>query len=164
MSPGTGFIPSASGAGQQFMLVDTGGIEPQNRRCDPFADADGRRSLPLKSADVIILVTDLKTGVTATDRGCRHDAAQKREAGGAVRQQVRFSLEKSPPDFYEFYNLGLGDPVSLFPPSMVTGTGDLLDAVFEVFATLMRKRNMEEDLYQGSGDRQAQRGKILPDQ
>ena len=114
--------------GQQFMLVDTGGIEP---RTDDVILSQMRRQaqLAIEKADVIILVVDLKSGVTANDADI---AMTLQKSGKPVVLCVNKcdSLGEVPPDFYEFYNLGLGDP---YPVSSVHGhgTGDLLDAVFE---------------------------------
>lgn len=114
--------------GQQFMLVDTGGIEP---RTDDVILSQMRRQaqLAVEKADVIILVVDLKSGVTANDADI---AMMLQKSGKPVVLCVNKcdSLGEVPPDFYEFYNLGLGDP---YPVSSVHGhgTGDLLDAVFE---------------------------------
>lgn len=114
--------------GQQFMLVDTGGIEP---RTDDVILSQMRRQaqLAIEKADVIILVVDLKSGVTANDADI---AMMLQKSGKPVVLCVNKcdSLGEVPPDFYEFYNLGLGDP---YPVSSVHGhgTGDLLDAVLE---------------------------------
>ncbi len=114
--------------GQQFMLVDTGGIEP---RTDDVILSQMRRQaqLAIEKADVIILVVDLKSGVTANDADI---AMMLQKSGKPVVLCVNKcdSLGEVSPDFYEFYNLGLGDP---YPVSSVHGhgTGDLLDAVFE---------------------------------
>ena len=110
------------------MLVDTGGIEP---RTDDVILSQMRRQaqLAIEKADVIILVVDLKSGVTANDADI---AMMLQKSGKPVVLCVNKcdSLGEVPPDFYEFYNLGLGDP---YPVSSVHGhgTGDLLDAVFE---------------------------------
>ena len=114
--------------GQQFMLVDTGGIEP---RTDDVILSQMRRQaqLAIEKADVIILVVDLKSGVTANDADI---AMMLQKSGKPVVSCVnkRDSLGEVPPDFYEFYNLGLGNPS---PVSSVHGhgTGDLMDTVFE---------------------------------
>ena len=114
--------------GREFMLVDTGGIEPNS---DDVILSQMRRQaeLAIESAQVIILVTDLKSGVTATD----HDVAiMLLKSGKPVVLCVNKcdSVGSPPPEFYEFYNLGLGDPVQV-SAAHGHGTGDLLDAVFE---------------------------------
>lgn len=112
---------------REFMLIDTGGIEPKT---DDVILAQMREQamLAIESADCIIFVTDLTSGVTADDA----DVAQMLTKSG---KPVVLAVNKDdnigapPPEFYEFYNLGLGDPISV---SAVHGhgTGDLLEAVF----------------------------------
>lgn len=114
--------------GQEFMLVDTGGIEPNS---DDIILAQMRRQaeLAIESAQVIILVTDLRSGVTATD----YDVATMLiKSGKPIVLCVNKcdSVGAPPPEFYEFYNLGLGDPIQV-SAAHGHGTGDLLDAVFE---------------------------------
>lgn len=113
---------------REFMLVDTGGIEPDNK--DVILSQMRRQAqLAIDSADVIIFVTDIKTGMTASDQTV---AQMLQKSGKPVVLCVNKcdSLGGTPPDVYEFYNLGLGDPIAV---SSVHGhgTGDLLDAVFE---------------------------------
>jgi len=112
---------------REFMLIDTGGIEPKT---DDVILAQMREQalLAIESADCIIFVTDLTTGVTANDAEV---ASMLTKSGKPVVLAVNKddSIGEPPPEFYEFYNLGLGDPVAI---SAVHGhgTGDLLDAVF----------------------------------
>lgn len=116
--------------GRTFSLIDTGGIEPYS---DDMILSQMRRQaeLAMEAADVIILVTDLKTGLVATDAEV---AAMLQKSGRPVVLCVNKcdTLGEPKPEFYEFYNLGLGDPIQV---SSVHGhgTGDLLDAVFEYF-------------------------------
>ena len=114
--------------GREFMLVDTGGIEP---KADDVLLSKMRMQaqIAIDAADVIIFVVDLKSGVTANDADIAH---MLQKCGKPVVLCVNKcdSLGDVPPDFYEFYNLGLGDP---YPVSSVHGhgTGDLLDACIE---------------------------------
>ncbi len=115
--------------GKSFMLVDTGGIEPRSDDVI-LSQMERQAQLAIESADVIVLVTDVTTGVTATD----HDVATMLlKSGKPVVLCVNKcdSVGQVPPDFYEFYNLGLGDPIAV---SSVHGhgTGDLLEAIFAV--------------------------------
>ena len=109
------------------MRVDTGGIEPYST--DKILSQMRRQAqLAIDSADVIILVTDIQSGVTATDQDV---AVMLQKSGKPVVLAVNKCdrLGDVPPDFYEFYNLGLGDPIAV---SSVHGhgTGDLLDACY----------------------------------
>ncbi|MBQ9414583.1 MAG: ribosome biogenesis GTPase Der [Clostridia bacterium] len=112
--------------GHAFMLADTGGIEPHS---DDVILSQMRRQaqLAIEQADVIVLVTDVKSGVTANDQDV---AVMLQKSGKPVVLCVNKcdTVGELPPDYYEFYNLGLGDPI---PVSSVHGhgTGDLLDAV-----------------------------------
>lgn len=117
---------------REFMLVDTGGIEPDSK--DVILSQMRRQAqLAIDSADVIVFVTDIRTGMTASDETV---AQMLQKSGKPVVLCVNKcdSLGDTPPDIYEFYNLGLGDPI---PVSSVHGhgTGDLLDAVFENMPT-----------------------------
>lgn len=113
---------------RKIMLVDTGGIEPYS---DDIILSQMRRQaeLAIETAEVIVLVTDIKSGVVATDAEV---AAMLQKSGKPVVLCVNKcdGIGKVPVEFYEFYNLGLGDPIAV---SSVHGhgTGDLLDAVFE---------------------------------
>ena len=124
---------------RRFMLIDTGGIEPHS---DDIILKQMRMQaeLAIDSADVIILVTDIKSGVVATDSEV---AAMLQKSGKPVILCVNKvdAPGELPPDFYEFYNLGLGDPM---PVSSVhgMGTGDLLD---EVLKYLPGSNEEEED-------------------
>lgn len=125
--------------GHHFLLVDTGGIEPQS---DDIILSQMRRQaqLAIDSADVIILVTDVKSGVVATDSDV---AAMLQKSGKPIVLCVNKcdGIGDLPMDFYEFYNLGLGDPIAV---SAVHGhgTGDLLD---EVLKYLPDEKSEEED-------------------
>lgn len=114
--------------GKSAMVVDTGGIEPKS---DDVILSQMRRQaqLAIDTASAIILVTDLKSGLVATDM----EVAQMLQKSG---KPVVLCVNKCdavgevPMEFYEFYNLGLGEPVAV---SAVHGhgSGDLLDRVFE---------------------------------
>ena len=124
--------------GKIFMLVDTGGIEPKT---DDIILAQMRRQaeLAIQSADVIILVTELSSGVTATDYDV---AAMLIKSGKPVVLCVNKcdAVGAPSPEFYEFYNLGLGDPVAV-SAAHGHGTGDLLDEVYRYIG------DMEDDSY-----------------
>lgn len=116
--------------GRHFLLVDTGGIEP---RSDDLilSKMRAQAQLAIDQADVIVLVTDLRAGVTANDQDV---AAMLQRSGKPVVLCVNKcdTVGQTPPEFYEFYALGLGDPVAV---SSVHGhgTGDLLDRVCALF-------------------------------
>ena len=116
--------------GRKFRLVDTGGIEPSTDN-QILAFMREQAQIAIDNADVIVFVTDIKTGMTASDQ----------EVAGMLQRSKKpivLAVNKMDatghinPDFYEFYNLGLGDPVAV---SAVHGhgTGDLLDECFKHF-------------------------------
>ena len=114
--------------GHKMLLVDTGGIEPYSN--DIILSQMRRQAqLAIDSANVIILVTDVRDGVVATDAEV---AAMLQKSGKPIVLAVNKcdSVGAPPAELYEFYNLGLGDPI---PVSSVHGhgTGDLLDEVLE---------------------------------
>ena len=110
------------------MLVDTGGIEPKTDD-GILSKMREQANVAIESADVIILVTDLASGVTANDADI---ASMLLKSGKPVVLCVNKCdrLGEPPAEFYEFYNLGLGDPIAV---SSVHGhgTGDLLDECFK---------------------------------
>lgn len=114
--------------GRKIMLVDTGGIEPKADDVILSGMRD-QAQLAIDTAEVIIMVVDLKSGITATDSEI---ASMLLKSGKPIVLCVNKcdGLGDTPAEFYEFYNLGLGDPI---PVSSVHGhgTGDLLDAVLE---------------------------------
>ena len=118
----------AEWSGKSFTLIDTGGIEPSGKDI-LLSQMREQASVAIDTADVIIMITDVRTGVTAADRDI---AAMLRRASKPVVLCVNKvdSIGAVPSEFYEFYNLGLGEPIAV---SSVhgTGTGDLLDAAFE---------------------------------
>ena len=114
--------------GKKLMLIDTGGIEPKTDDII-LANMRAQAQLAIDTASVIIFVTDLKSGVTAADMDV---AAMLQKSGKPIVLCVNKcdSIGAVPVEFYEFYNLGLGDPIGV---SSIHGhgTGDLLDAVME---------------------------------
>ena len=114
--------------GRKLMLVDTGGIEPKTDDII-LSSMRAQAQLAIDTASVIIFVTDIKSGVTAADEEV---AAMLRRSGKPIVLCVNKcdKIGDTPSEFYEFYNLGIGDPIAV---SSVhgTGTGDLLDAVIE---------------------------------
>lgn len=110
------------------MLIDTGGIEPKTDD-GMLSKMRDQANIAIESADVIILVTDFLSGVTANDADI---AAMLLKSGKPVVLCVNKCdrIGEPPAEFYEFYNLGLGDPIAV---SSVHGhgTGDLLDACFK---------------------------------
>ena len=126
-----------------FLLVDTGGIEPHS---DDIILSQMRRQaqLAIDSADVIVMVTDMTTGVVATDEEV---AAMLQRSGKPVVLCVNKcdKVGEPPLEFYEFYNLCLGDPIQV---SAVHGhgTGDLLDEVVKYFPEEEEKNDDDDKI------------------
>lgn len=113
---------------RRFSLVDTGGIEPESKDVI-LSQMRTQAQIAIDSADVIVFVTDVRTGMVATDLNIAQ-MLQRSNVPVVVCVNKCDTVGEPPADFYEFYNLGLGDPVQV---SSVHGhgTGDLLDAVLE---------------------------------
>ena len=113
---------------RKFTLVDTGGIEPKSNDII-LSQMRNQAQLAIDSADVIIMVTDIRTGVVATDMEVASMLLKSRVPVILCVNKCD-SIGEPPVEFYEFYNLGLGDPVAV---SSVHGhgTGDLLERVLE---------------------------------
>lgn len=124
-----------------FLLVDTGGIEPDS---DDIILSQMRRQaqIAIDSADVIIFVTDMRTGVVATDQEV---ASMLMKSGKPIVLCVNKCdmIGEPPMEFYEFYNLCLGEPIRV---SAVHGhgTGDLLDEVIKYFP-VEEEENEDDD-------------------
>ncbi len=111
-----------------FMLIDTGGIEPM-REDIILSQMRRQAEMAIDTADCIIFLTDIQTGLTADDREIANMLYRSGKPIVLCVNKVD-QLGAPPMEFYEFYNLGLGDPIAV---SSVhgSGTGDLLDAVYE---------------------------------
>lgn len=130
--------------GHNMLLVDTGGIEPYSN--DIILSQMRRQAqLAIDSANAIILVTDIKDGVVATDSEV---ASMLQKSGKPIILCVNKcdNIGALPADFYEFYNLGLGDPIAV---SSVHGhgTGDLLDEVLKHLPEEYLDDSEDEDDY-----------------
>lgn len=125
----------------KFLLVDTGGIEPDTNDVI-LSQMRQQAEIAISTADVIILVTDLKDGVVASDYEV---ASMLQKSGKPIILCVNKcdSIGAPSPEFYEFYNLGLGDPIAV---SAVHGhgTGDLLDEVIKYLPDTSEEDDDEE--------------------
>lgn len=115
---------------RKFDLVDTGGIEP-SADSQILAFMRQQVEIAIQHATVILFVCDIKTGLTASDQEVANMLLRSQKPVVlAVNKMDQVGITN--PDIYEFYNLGLGDPIAV---SAVHGhgTGDLLDACMEYF-------------------------------
>ncbi|MDD7289689.1 MAG: ribosome biogenesis GTPase Der [Evtepia sp.] len=116
--------------GRTFDIVDTGGIEP-GTTTEILTFMRKQAEIAISHANVIVFLCDIKTGLTASDQDVANMLLKARKPVVlAVNKMDQVGMTN--PDIYEFYNLGLGDPIAV---SAVHGhgTGDLLDACFEHF-------------------------------
>ncbi len=126
--------------GRTFLLVDTGGIE-LSTDSHIMQQMRAQAEMAIETADLVVLMTDVETGVTAADQDVA-DMLLK------AKKKILLAVNKvdgtgnTPPEVYEFYNLGLGDP---YPISSVhgLGTGDLLDKIVEMLPP--EQEGQEED-------------------
>ena len=116
--------------GRQFDIVDTGGIEPTTDN-EILAFMREQAEIAISAADVIVLVTDIRTGVTAADKDVANRLLRSRKPVILAVNKAD-STGPTDPAVYEFYSLGLGDPI---PVSAVHGhgTGELLDECLKYF-------------------------------
>lgn len=116
--------------GREFLMIDTGGIEPKDTS-EILVSMRRQAQMAIETAHVTVFVVDLKTGVTAADAEIASMLLKsKKPVILAVNKTDK--VGELPPDFYEFYNLGLGDPVAVSALQSL-GLGDLLDEVFNYF-------------------------------
>ena len=116
--------------GRKFDIVDTGGIEPMTDS-EILLFMREQAQIAINAADVIVLVTDIRTGVTAADKDVANMLLRSRKPVVLAVNKAD-STGTEDPALYEFYSLGLGDPIAV---SAIHGhgTGDLLDECVKYF-------------------------------
>ena len=126
--------------GRKFDMVDTGGIEPSTDS-EILLFMREQAQIAINAADVIVLVTDIRTGVTAADKDVANMLLRSRKPVILAVNKAD-STGAEDPGLYEFYELGLGDPISV---SAIHGhgTGELLDACLAHFPP--QEEEEEED-------------------
>ena len=122
-----------------FLLIDTGGIEPASEDLI-LAQMRNQAEIAMETADVIVFMVDGKEGITSSDR----DVAQMllRTGKEVILAVNKVDTSILPEDYYDFYELGLGDPIAISAVNML-GLGDLLDAIMDKVE--METVDMEED-------------------
>lgn len=115
---------------KEFTLIDTGGIEPESKDVI-LSQMREQAQIAIETADVIIFITDVRQGLVDADSKV---ADMLRRSGKPVVLVVNKvdNFDKYMPDVYEFYNLGIGDPVPISAASRL-GIGDMLESVAEYF-------------------------------
>ncbi len=115
---------------KSFTLIDTGGIEPENEDVI-FRQMQEQAQAAIDLADVILFLTDVREGLVDADGKVADLLRRSRKPVLLVVNKVD-SFEKMMPDVYEFYGLGIGDPIPVSASSRL-GLGDLLDEVVRYF-------------------------------
>lgn len=124
--------------GREFIMVDTGGLEPDST--DPLLQDMMKQSrLAMDEADVILFVVDGRDGLQPSDEEIGHILRTSRKPVLLVVNKV--DSQKQEANAYEFYSLGLGDPIAISAANMLN-FGDLLDDICEHFPSA---EEMEED-------------------
>jgi len=124
---------------REFTLIDTGGIEPDSGDVI-LSQMREQAQIAIETADVIIFMTDVRQGVTDADDKVADMLRRSRKPIVLCVNKVD-SFQKQQADVYEFYNLGLGDPIPVSAASKL-GLGDLLD---EVVQYIGKTEEQEED-------------------
>ena len=114
----------------QFTLIDTGGIEPDSKDII-LSQMREQAQIAIDTADVIMFVTDVRQGLVDADSKVADMLRRSNKPVVLVVNKVD-AYQKMLPDVYEFYNLGIGDPIAVSAASRL-GIGDLLDAVVAHF-------------------------------
>ncbi|MCI5872846.1 MAG: ribosome biogenesis GTPase Der [Clostridiales bacterium] len=124
-----------------FTMIDTGGIEPDSKDII-LSQMREQAEIAIATADVIIFLTDVRQGLQDSDSKV---ADMLRRSGKPVVLVVNKvdSFEKYMPDVYEFYNLGIGDPMPISAASML-GLGDMLDEVVKHFPAYDKEEEADE--------------------
>lgn len=127
----------------KFLLVDTGGIEPYSDDVI-LSQMRSQAEIAIETADVIILVTDLKCGVVASDQEV---ASMLLKSNKPIVLCVNKcdKIGDPDPEFYEFYNLGIGEPIAV-SSTHGHGTGDLLDEVIKYFSEENEAEEIDEEI------------------
>ena len=115
---------------RNFTIIDTGGIEPDSKDII-LSQMREQAQIAIDTADVIVFITDVRQGLVDADSKV---ADMLRRSGKPIVLAVNKvdSFEKYMPDVYEFYNLGIGDPIPISASSRL-GIGDFLDEVIQHF-------------------------------
>ncbi len=124
-----------------FTLIDTGGIEPDSRDVI-LSQMREQAEIAIATADVILFLTDVRQGLQDADAKVA-DLLRRSAKPVVLAVNKVDSFEKYMPDVYEFYNLGIGDPVAVSAASML-GLGDMLDEVVKHFPDYDKEEACDE--------------------
>ena len=135
-------MAEAEWTGKRFLLIDTGGIEPDNKETIP-SQMRAQAELAMDMADVIVFMVDGRSGLTAADREVGELLRRKNKDVVLVANKI--DSPKMPDGFYDFYELGLGEPFAVSSTNQL-GLGDVLDAIMEKIPESAFLQDDEDDI------------------
>lgn len=118
----------ANWRGIDFTIIDTGGIEPESEDII-LSQMREQADIAVSIADVILFITDIKQGITATDREIALMLKKSKKPIILICNKAD-NIGKTSDEIYEFYNLGLGDPYPISAKNAL-GIGDVLDVIYD---------------------------------
>lgn len=130
-------------SGRPFVLIDTGGIEPDSDDVI-LSQMRVQTEIAVETADVIVFIVDGRSGLTAADREIGEMLFKTGRDVILVVNKV--DTAKLPDDFYDFYELGLGEPIPVSAANMLN-IGDLLDMIVEQFPKIDEEKEEEENIH-----------------
>ena len=128
---------------RKFMLIDTGGIEPENNDII-LSQMREQANIAIDIADVILFMTDIRQGVTSSDMEIANLLRHAKKPIILVCNKAD-QFGEPPAELYEFYNLGIGEPHAISSANAI-GIGDLLDEIYEQLPPKSEDENEEDKI------------------
>ena len=135
-------IAEAEWTGHHFFLIDTGGIEPDSKEIIP-AQMRMQAELAMDMADVVLFMVDGRDGLTTADEEVA--AILRRKGKEVILVANKIETAKMPDHYYDFYELGLGEPFAISSTNQL-GLGDLLQEIVERFPERSMAEEEEDDI------------------
>ena len=135
-------IAEAEWTGHHFFVIDTGGIEPDSKEVIP-AQMRMQAELAMDMADVILFLVDGRDGLTTADEEV--GAMLRRKGKDVILVANKIDTAKMPDHYYDFYELGLGEPFAISSTNQL-GLGDLLDEIVARFPERSEAEEEEDDI------------------
>ena len=135
-------IAEAEWTGHHFFVIDTGGIEPDSKEIIP-AQMRMQAELAMDMADVILFLVDGRDGLTTADEEV--GAMLRRKGKDVILVANKIDTAKMPDHYYDFYELGLGEPFAISSTNQL-GLGDLLDEIVSRFPEKSMAEDDEDDI------------------
>ncbi|MBO4881009.1 MAG: ribosome biogenesis GTPase Der [Firmicutes bacterium] len=135
-------IAEAEWTGHHFFVIDTGGIEPDSKEVIP-AQMRMQAELAMDMADVILFLVDGRDGLTTADEEVA--AMLRRKGKDVILVANKIDTPKMPDHYYDFYELGLGEPIAISSTNQL-GLGDLLDEIVARFPERSEAEEEEDDI------------------